>query len=75
MTQCADKFWMDVQLLINNAEKRSLQQLLKICNNPHASNSMVLFLRALTAAAVLDLPQEDQANLCVHMDSDEIAAG
>ena len=64
-----------LQALVSNAEKRSLQQLLNVCNNQRASNSMVLFLRALTAAAVLGLPQEDQANLCIHMDSNEIAAG
>ena len=66
---------MDVHAGIdNNSEKRSLQQLLSICNIQRASNSMVLFLRALTAAAVLLMPQ-DQSNLCLHLDNDEIAAG
>ena len=66
---------MYTQALINNAEKHSLHQLLSVCNNQKASNSMVLFLRALTAAAVLLIPQEDQSNLCLHLDNDEIAAG
>ena len=57
-----------MQALIKNAEKRSLQQLLSICNNQRASNS-------LTAAAVLLMPQEDQSNFCLYLDNDEIAAG
>ena len=41
-----------MQRLISNTQRLSLSQLLRTCNQDGASDSMVLFLRAVTAAAV-----------------------
>ena len=41
-----------MQRLASNTQRLSLSQLLQTCNQEQASDSMVLFLRAVTAAAV-----------------------
>ena len=57
-----------MQRLVTNTQKLSLSHLLQTCNQERASDSMVLFLRAATAAAVYQMDDLDHHyKLLVHL--------